>query len=120
MTQTNKQTDWHQAMIVARLRMNGSSLRKLAADNKLYPTALSVALIRPWLKAEGIIANAIGVKPSEIWPSRYAHRAEKRINVEQNKLRRIPLNAQSATSDSIKECSHDCNIYGATEIEHGI
>lgn len=120
MTQTNKQEDWHQAIIVARLRMNGSSLRKLSTDNKLYPTALSVALVRPWLKAEGIIAKAIGVKPAEIWPSRYAHREQKRINVEENKRRRIPLNTQSATSDSIKECSHDCNIYDAKEIKHGV
>jgi Ner family transcriptional regulator len=120
MTQTKKHKDWHHAIIVARLHMRGTTLRQLSKENGLNPTALSVTKERPWLKAEAIIAKAIGVKPSEIWPSRYAHREQKRLNVEQNKRRRIPLNKQSATGDSIKECSHDCNIYDAKGDRHGI
>jgi Ner family transcriptional regulator len=100
MKTTNK-TDWHQAIIVARLRMSGTSLRQLSKDNDLYPTALSVALLRPWLKAERIIAAAIGVAPSQIWPSRYAHRESKQ-------QRRIKQFVDTAAS--IGQCSHDCNI----------
>lgn len=36
------------------------------------PTTLTNALARPWPKGERIIAQAIGVSPAEIWPSRYA------------------------------------------------
>lgn len=117
MNSTPQKQDWHKALIVAHLHMKGTSLRQLAAENELYPTALSVALIRPWPKAEGIIAHAIGVTPSEIWPARYAKRASKAANVEANKRRRSPLNE---TGDSIKECSHGCNIYGVQEVKHGL
>jgi Ner family transcriptional regulator len=97
----NTPKDWHNAMIVARLRMAGTSLRQLSTDNDLYPTALSIALQRPWLKAEGIIAGAIGVEAKEIWPARYAHRDAKR------QRRKGALKAPAA---SIGQCSHDCNI----------
>lgn len=100
MKTTNKK-DWHQAIIVARLRMSGTSLRQLSKDNNLYPTALSVALVRPWLKAEGIIAAAIGVAPSQIWPTRYDHRETKR---QRRKSQLVD------TAASINQCSHDCNI----------
>lgn len=100
MKTTNK-TDWHPAIIVARLRMSGTSLRQLSKDNNLYPTALSVALKRPWLKAERIIATAIGIAPSQIWPTRYEHRAAKQ------ERRNSPL---VDTHASIGQCSHDCNI----------
>lgn len=98
---TTYKTDWHPALIVAELRIHGTSLRKLAKANNLYPTALSVALQRPWLKAEGIIAAAIGVAPKQIWPTRYAKRDAKRARCQK------PLNDTGA---SINECSHDCNV----------
>jgi len=100
---SKQKADWHSAMIVARLRMNETSLRQLARDNGYYPTALSIALQRSWPKAEGIIAAAIGVKPQEIWPTRYAKRAAKKAK------RTGALNAL----DSIKNCSHDCNVHAA-------
>ncbi len=99
--------DTHPAIIVAQLRIKGTSLRKLAAENDLYPTALSVALQRPWLKAEGIIANAIGIKPEKIWPSRYAKRKQKRASAEANRTRRIALNAKNII---VEQCSHGCNV----------
>jgi Ner family transcriptional regulator len=73
--------DWHQAMIVAHLRIAGTSLRQLSKDHALSPTALSVALQRPWAKAERIIADVIGVAPEKIWPSRYAKRETKRLRI---------------------------------------
>jgi len=99
----NDKKDWHPAIIIAQLRISGTSLRQLAKDNDLFPTALSVAIQRPWLKAENIIAKAIGVAPAQIWPSRYAKRAGKQQKKCLAQAKKIPAN-------SIKECSHDCNI----------
>jgi len=64
--------DWHRADIVAELRKAGWSLRKLAIHHGYKcPTTLATALARPWPKGEAIIANAVGVEPSTIWPTRY-------------------------------------------------
>lgn len=64
--------DWHPAEVVAALRMRGYSLRQLALLNG-YGNANSMtpALRRPYPLAEAIIAEAIGVKPAVIWPTRY-------------------------------------------------
>lgn len=64
--------DWHRADIVAALHKAGWTLRKLAAHHGYrQATTLSVALDRPWPKGERLIAQAIGVDPATIWPSRY-------------------------------------------------
>lgn len=65
-------TDWHRADIVAALKKSGWSLRSLAIHNKYKPNTLQNALRYPWPKAERIIAAAIGVRPEQIWPSRYS------------------------------------------------
>lgn len=58
-------TDWHRIDIVAALHKKKISLRHKCE------TALNNALVRKWPKAERIIAEAIGVEPQAIWPSRY-------------------------------------------------
>ncbi len=64
--------DWHRADIVAALRKAGWSLRRLATHHGYAaPTTLTNALARPWPKGERLIAEAIGIDPAEIWPSRY-------------------------------------------------
>lgn len=63
--------DWHSADIIAALKKQGLTLSGLSRQSGLSSTTLSNALVRPWTKGELIIANAIGVKPEEIWPSRY-------------------------------------------------
>ncbi|WP_337840479.1 helix-turn-helix domain-containing protein [Rheinheimera sp.] len=64
--------DWHTAEIVSQLKIKtGKSLRQLSAENNLAETTLSQALQRPYPRAEKIIAEAIGVQPQIIWPSRY-------------------------------------------------
>ncbi|MFC3716845.1 transcriptional regulator [Luteimonas soli] len=64
--------DWHPAEVVAALRMKGYSLRQLAKLNGYgNENSLTTALRRPYPLAEGIIAEAIGVAPATIWPSRY-------------------------------------------------
>ncbi|MBK0089359.1 helix-turn-helix transcriptional regulator [Erwinia sp. S59] len=63
--------DWHQADIIAALRKRGTSLAAVSRAAGLCSTTLGNALIRPWPKGEWLIAEAIGVAPHEIWPSRY-------------------------------------------------
>lgn len=64
--------DWHPADIKAALQKKSWSLNQLGLDNG-YRTksALARALHGPYPKAERIIAKALGMKPQEIWPSRY-------------------------------------------------
>lgn len=63
--------DWHPADIVAALRKAGWSLRSLSKHYKLAPGTLGQAIKVPYPNGERLIAAAIGVKPNEIWPSRY-------------------------------------------------
>jgi Ner family transcriptional regulator len=72
MVQKNAEAlDWHRADVVAELKKKGTSVRKLSIQNGLSPNTLKSALQFKYPKGERIIAAAIGVKPEEIWPSRY-------------------------------------------------
>ncbi|GDX07567.1 helix-turn-helix transcriptional regulator [Buttiauxella sp. A111] len=62
---------WHQADIIAGLHKKGTSLAALSRSAGLSSSTLANALIRPWPKGEFLIAEALGVHPSEIWPGRY-------------------------------------------------
>lgn len=65
--------DWHRADIVASLRKAGWSLRRLSKHHGYAdPGTLTNALDRRWPKGERLIAEAIGISPETIWPSRYA------------------------------------------------
>lgn len=66
-----KENDWHPADIIASLRKRGTTLAALSRESGLSTSTLRNALVRPWPKGERLIANAIGVPPSAIWPSRY-------------------------------------------------
>ncbi|MBA5605865.1 helix-turn-helix domain-containing protein [Duganella sp. FT3S] len=70
----SNRTDWHRADVVAALHKKGWSLRELSRQNGLSAGTLKSALDRPYLKAEEIIASAIGVTADEIWPQRYEKR----------------------------------------------
>ena len=64
--------DWHPADIKAALHKRGITLSALAKAHGLSSsTTLSAALTRSYPLNEKRIADAIGVHPSEIWPSRY-------------------------------------------------
>lgn len=69
----NKQnyTDWHQADIIAALRKRGTTLSAVSRNAGLSSSTLSNALSRSWPKGEKVIAQALDVHPSVIWPSRY-------------------------------------------------
>lgn len=66
--------DWHPADVVAAVRKSGWTLRKLSKHHGYSPGALKNALYRSWPKAERLIAEAIGVLPEKIWPSRYTQK----------------------------------------------
>ena len=63
--------DWHRADIIAALKKKGTSLAALSRSAGLNQRTLNNVLERKYPKAEELIANAIGVKPADIWPSRY-------------------------------------------------
>lgn len=66
--------DWHKADIKAALHRTNRTLRSVAIAAGYAPDkadALNQALRHPYPKAERLIAEAIGVTPAAIWPSRY-------------------------------------------------
>lgn len=63
--------DWHKADIVAALHKANTSCRKLSLEHGLSENTVRHALHRPYLKTEKIIANALGLEPKTIWPSRF-------------------------------------------------
>ncbi|QLK62389.1 transcriptional regulator [Enterobacteriaceae bacterium Kacie_13] len=71
MNKTQNHTDWHQADIIAALRKRGTTLAAVSRSVGLSSSTLSNALSRSWPKGEKVIAQALEVHPSVIWPSRY-------------------------------------------------
>ena len=66
------QEDWHPADIIAALRKRGITLRGLAEAHGIKDSSsFSAALVRSLPANEKRIADALGVHPKVIWPSRY-------------------------------------------------
>lgn len=63
--------DWHPADIIAGLRKKGTSMAAVSRAAGLSSSTLANAVIRRWPKGERLIADALGVRPQDIWPSRY-------------------------------------------------
>lgn len=63
--------DWHSADIIAALKKHGTSLSAVSRNSGLASSTLGNALYRHWPKGERLIADALGVTPEQIWPSRY-------------------------------------------------
>ncbi|HDL8450354.1 helix-turn-helix domain-containing protein [Pectobacterium versatile] len=63
--------DWHPADIIAGLRKKGTTLAAVSREAGLASSTLANALTKRWPKGEKLIADALGVSPAEIWPSRY-------------------------------------------------
>jgi Ner family transcriptional regulator len=62
--------DWHPADVVAALRKGGTSLRKVGLAHG-YKQIQNV-LTRPWWVVEQLVAQELGLKAEQIWPTRYA------------------------------------------------
>ncbi len=67
--------DMHRIDIVAAIHKQGTTVQELSVSAGLAKGSLANALRRPWPKGERIIAEAIGMAPQEIWPSRYSSKA---------------------------------------------
>ena len=66
------QEDWHPADVIAALRKAGITLRALAVQHGLKDSSsMSAALVRSLPANEKRIADALGLHPKDIWPSRY-------------------------------------------------
>lgn len=63
--------DWHLADIVAGLKKKGTTLAAVSRKAGLASSTLANALNRHWPKGERLIAEALGIAPEQIWPSRY-------------------------------------------------
>jgi len=77
----DKAPDWHPADVLAALKKRGHSLTGLSKVHGYHATAAGKALKQSWPALEAVIADAIGVAPQRIWPSRYA--ADKSSGIEQ-------------------------------------
>lgn len=64
-------SDWRSADIIAGLKKRGTSLSALSRQAGLASSTLANALTRRWPKGERLIAEALGIAPEQIWPSRY-------------------------------------------------
>ena len=65
------QQDWQPADIIAALKKRGTSLTAVSRNAGLASSTLTNALTRRWPKGERLIAEALGIAPEQIWPSRY-------------------------------------------------
>jgi Ner family transcriptional regulator len=63
--------DWHSADIIAAIKKKGTTMAAVSRLAGLSSSTLANALTRKWPKGERLIAEAIGVRPEVIWPSRY-------------------------------------------------
>ena len=70
--------DWHPADVLAALKKCGKTLAGISTAHGYHPTAAGKALKRPWPALEAIIAEALGLRAAEIWPSRYTAEGEPR------------------------------------------
>jgi lambda repressor-like predicted transcriptional regulator len=89
--------DWHQADIIAALRKKGITLAGLARAYGLKSSStLSHTFLRSYPLNEKRIADAIGVHPMELWPSRY----NKDGTVKLRGFRAIQFNATAMARNS--------------------
>jgi Ner family transcriptional regulator len=82
--------NWHAADVQAELRKAGWTFRRLAKHHGYASVWITKALYEPAPMAEGIIAEAIGVHPKEIWPTRYDHAGNPKVPIKRGRV--VPKN----------------------------
>lgn len=65
-------TDWHPETIKAEIHKRGLSFRSLSVQAGYKKDSLKSVLRTPCRPYQQIVADALGVSPETIWPSRYA------------------------------------------------
>lgn len=63
--------DWHPEDIKSKLHKRGLSFSELGRRNGYAPGSLKTVLRTPCKPYQRIVADALGVAPEIIWPSRY-------------------------------------------------
>ena len=63
--------DWHPEDIKAAVRKTGISLDALGRANGYAQGSIRKVLTEPTPRAQMVVAERIGVRPQDIWPSRY-------------------------------------------------
>ncbi|AEC17613.1 DNA-binding transcriptional regulator Nlp [Gallibacterium anatis UMN179] len=71
MNRKKRARDMSNHEIRGELMKKGKSLSQLGIENGLAKTTVRNALDKPYPKGERIIADALGIEPWDIWPSRY-------------------------------------------------
>ena len=72
--QRASQRDWEAIDFVIAFRARGLTWAKLSANAGYKNTGLRNVVDRRWPKGERVVAEALGVSPDAIWPSRYPSR----------------------------------------------
>lgn len=89
--------DWHPADILARLKKAGWTMAGLGKFHGYSSrSTLHGAIAKHWPKGEKIIAEAIGVTPAEIWPSRYSIANKHKTQVRKLEVRKYTRKKQPA------------------------
>lgn len=71
MSRIEDQSDWHPETIKAEVHKRGLSFRTLSVQAGYKKDSLKSVLRTPCRPYQQIIADALGVSPETIWPSRY-------------------------------------------------
>ena len=108
-------SDWHKFDIIISLWRRGTSLQRLSRQNHYHRNTLCNVLRHPWPKAERIIAEALGVPPEQIWPSRYHPDGSPRSGRGERGLGRYKRKASRPASNH-STAAHPRNVKIATEI----
>lgn len=66
-----KNTAERRIWICAQLRLRGNSLRRLAREQGVSHQAMSAALMAPNSHLEPVIAAALGLTPTQLFPERF-------------------------------------------------
>ncbi|AUZ65873.1 transcriptional regulator [Citrobacter telavivensis] len=74
-----KSQDWHPEDIKAAIRKRGMTTSQLSRMNGLAESTLRNVFRNHWPKGEKIIAEFLGLKASDIWPSRYESTIQKAV-----------------------------------------
>ncbi|EBA4668720.1 MULTISPECIES: helix-turn-helix domain-containing protein [Citrobacter] len=74
-----KSQDWHPEDIKAAIRKRGMTTSQLSRMNGLADSTLRNVFRHHWPKGEKIIAEFLGLKASDIWPSRYENTIQKAV-----------------------------------------
>lgn len=113
--------DWHRADIIAAVRKAGSNLQQLSIKYELGAGTLRNALYVPAPKYERLIASFLGMKPEDIWPSRYNQDGTPKSGRGERGLGRYkPKNRIEHTNDtSIQKSRNVYQIDSASGVENG-